>query len=89
MNKYQEALDRVRNSCDQRLVPNSLYILQEAIIKADKYNELMKPKKMESIEFDGLRTYGNCPNCGSFHIKDGSTHCCHCGQALDWEKEGK
>ena len=58
MNKYQEALDRVRNSCDQRLVPNSLYILQDAITKADKYDELMKPKKVIDIEYDN--DYAEC-----------------------------
>ena len=32
---------------------------------------------------------GNCPNCGKYLSYQGIKYCRDCGQAIDWESDGK
>jgi hypothetical protein len=60
MSKYQEALERVMHNCIQGLVPNSLFYLQEAITKAEKYDEMMKKfEKLIAYLDKQIETYDN------------------------------
>ena len=66
-------------------------VLQEAIAKANKYDELMTPKKPLDIRTEegcygpsSDTTFGHCPICGEY-LELGTKFCSSCGQALDWE----
>ena len=70
-----------------------LAILKKAIEKANQYDELMKPKKVLNITDQGYHgKYGFCGKCSTGIVQpllEHIHHCPLCGQALDWEKEGK
>ena len=90
MNKYQEALDRIKNKVaiiDGEKMKiglaycNTLPILQELVDKET-------PKKVKIKEFDNGEYGAYCPSCNSgmpFHWK--MKYCPSCGQKLDWSDE--
>lgn len=65
-------------------------IEQERYIKLNRLEQLMTPKKLETITrslFPGNEkfTITRCPNCKvQIYRPDLSKHCDNCGQALDW-----
>ena len=78
MNKYQEALDKLKNMGDKDLYNERhlewLNILQELVDK-----EI--PKKVEYYYCDD--GYGSCPKC-HWVLEHERSYCEVCGQALDW-----
>ena len=95
MNKYQEAKDYYFKVYDENelgmLARHYIDILQEAVDKANKYDEKEKPKKpiikRVKDEFNGeFYDYPFCPICDScvVHIH---SYCDKCGQRLDWSDE--
>ena len=74
--------------------------LQEAVTKAEKYDEMMKPKRVIGISSTSDGIVGNCPNkeCSKlvvhprghiYYALGVGKRCPNCGQALDWEDEKK
>lgn len=94
MNKYQEALNEVRNCADcLGCTCKHVDLLQELVDKAIPKKVVALPKK----------EYGythKCPNCEQLvgtivmsrnnefspYIEE-DDYCCSCGQALDWSEE--
>lgn len=48
--------------------------------------QIAKKVKSEKSTIDGFIDY-SCPICQGYLI-DKTSHCCYCGQALDWGKNG-
>lgn len=89
MNKYQEALDKIKIMGDKDLY-NERHLewcntLQELVDKET-------PKKLKSKTDKDGRLLLICPNCGDVYMKFWSDvetiscrkHCDECGQKLDW-----
>lgn len=90
---YEEALRVKDNPYRTTFEDNgATKVLQEAIEKAQKYDELMTPKKV-IVDDSEYEKYGEsdyiCPSCNTWLRPDIfiEKHCCHCGQALDWSDE--
>lgn len=106
MNRYQEALhflsidedcnDTECKKCSIKKICrkySAINILQEAVDKANKYEEKETPKKVvheymqhPTIDCDQLFDYYSCPNC-SINLDHKRSYCEDCGQALDWSDE--
>ena len=93
MNKYQEALNKIsevlqwqymgKRSGGKTLIQNSINTLQEAVDKANKYDD--KETTFVIVDQFGIVKCGNCKEPIT-HPKYGSAkYCLHCGQALDKE----
>lgn len=90
MNKYQEALERLRilerakNLRYQNQVAPQVDcdVLQELVDRATSKKPMPSKRKINYIP-----VY-KCPNCNDeFSGKGLSKHCYHCGQAFDWSEE--
>lgn len=90
---YEEAL-RVKDNPYRTTFEDigATKVLQEAIEKANKYDELMTPKEV-IVDDSEYEKYGEsdykCPSCNLWLRPDilMEKHCCCCGQALDWSDE--
>ena len=87
MNKYQEALDRIKNKTaiidGEKMTIGAAYcdtlsILQELVNK-----ETPMEVNMEDYHLEDEYQYPiySCPKCAK-HITDGDSYCRHCGQRL-------
>ena len=91
MNKYQEAL-RVKENPYRTTFEDigATKVLQEAIEKANKYDDLRTPKK-PIVEIDSYDDYDYsdsyerhyCPNCKN---EVDEAYCPACGQKIDWSE---
>lgn len=90
MNKYQEALNYINKSVctllalrdiqDDKVIHN-LHILQEAVDKANKYDDKETPKK----PIRHLNSFYRCGNCDElFQNHHYQNRCPECGQKLGW-----
>lgn len=93
MNKYYRVLERIKDTSKDLidLTDEAIKVLQEAIEKAQKYDELMTPKKVIVDDSEYVKYGGNdyqCPSCNSWLMPDVfmENHCFNCGQALDWSE---
>ena len=81
MNKYQEALNKIKNMGDKDLYNERHLewcdILQELVDKAT-------PKKIKL--FPNSFYIKICPNCGST-LETRRNYCDECGQKLDWGED--
>lgn len=82
MNKYQEALDKLKHMGDKDLY-NERHLewsktLQELVDKAT-------PKKINKYSYE--HNTGKCPNCNITVYSFMNVYCQICGQALDWSDE--
>lgn len=98
--KYQEALqnfiddridtiDRSESDYIPYTTTDDIDVLKEAIDKAQKYDELMTPKKVKVYPFVNTKgKYINESFCGScdYYIDriKYEKYCFNCGQALKW-----
>ena len=82
MNKYQEALDRIKNKTaiidGEKMTIGAAYcdtlsILQELVDKETP----VKPKFVNKLDW-------TCPRCDAYHTKFVQYYCEYCGQKLDW-----
>lgn len=85
MNKYQEALNKIKNMGDKDLY-NEFHLewvktLQELV---DKTNPV-KPLKKNIYMLNG-RKYERpyCPVCYNENIEEGDNYCSECGREIDW-----
>lgn len=87
MNKYQEALDRIKsqrvkvNSWEYRAFADKnsdLDTLQELVDKATP----KKPTNQYPIDL-GLGNYGDCRIC-NYGVNYQQNYCDNCGQKIDW-----
>lgn len=89
---YQEALDNLKIMGDKDLYNERhlewAKILQEAVDKANKYDEKETPKKVKIKNHGKLfHIYeSRCPNCNEKVIWE-DNRCLECGQKLDWSDE--
>lgn len=93
MNKYQKALDYINKSVCTLLALRSiqdiqgaknLHVLQEAVNKANKYDDKETPKKpLLTWEYAKPKTRCKC----SAGVEKYHSYCWNCGQALDWSDE--
>lgn len=101
MSKYQEALETFSNIQETygrykvfdkpiEQVQEDYKTLQEAIEKANKYDEIQTPKKVKGISWTHEGKIGNCPNCNELVWKnnvkkyDDKPNICACGQKIKW-----
>lgn len=108
MNRYQEALEKICNRvlCGGECLGDKpcslLEPIQEAIDKANKYDEKETPKKVkvfkENDKVVGKIESYRCPTCSYHELfikftdinmvgKYKSNYCEVCGQKLDWSDE--
>ena len=77
----QEAIEIITNAIQTENMTaeqaKALAIVQKATDK-----QIPKKVKSEESEIDGFIDY-ICPICDGYLI-DKTSHCCYCGQALDW-----
>jgi tRNA uridine 5-carbamoylmethylation protein Kti12 len=90
---YEEALRVKDNPYRTTFEDNgATKVLQEAIEKAQKYDELTTPKKV-IVDDSEYESYGRddyyCPSCNGWLWPEvvREKYCCCCGQALDWSDE--
>ena len=92
MNKYQEALEKIRllDCYDEEnfeIKFENIPIIQELVDRAT-------PKK-PIVDEEHIYDDGVCPNCHSSRIGNWEfngvfyKHCADCGQALDWTNESE
>ena len=93
MNKYQEALDGLKENIENitgiRIETDDEFYewistLQELV---DRAGTPKKPKNLENIygEDDTVYKRYDCPNCGKTQESDfHNEYCTYCGQMLDW-----
>lgn len=96
MNKYQEAYEIIfddlmpmpkLNERNRDWLFRNMDILQEAIDKANKYDDKETPKKVFFLNYGGYKI-GNwhCPVCDKI-VHRGEDYCINCGQKLVWSDE--
>ena len=84
MNKYQEALHKVKFIIDDEWgngvsdKNEDIQVLQELVDKETPY-------KVDKYQMTGFAAVENC-KCGK-RVNELQRYCMHCGQALDWRKE--
>ena len=95
MNKYQEALDEIKEEfgCDTAYYGLNIHfeLLQEAIDKANKYDEKETPKKVD-IKISKKPGWDprnfHCSNCSRKLKRDRSyQYCPRCGTKINWSDE--
>lgn len=95
MNKYKEALERIRNySSDETLIilKNEFDILEELVEKATpKSPNFNRGIEIQSWNGDCCsigytHDYWSCPNCNN-PVNEYQKGCSQCLQALDWSEE--
>lgn len=93
MEEYQKALNRAYEIiCDldfssQLECAKQFKIIQEAVDKANKYDEKEKPKKpIRFIDKFYVGPY-KCPVCKTIPHTYTQKYCDECGQRLDWSDE--
>ena len=94
MNKYQKALNELKNS-DFRLLafrnvseeeqPTIFDLFHSEIFALQELIDKKTPMKPTKIKGEIIKYY-KCPNCGSM-IRCYDNHCSECGQKLDWSNE--
>ena len=92
MNKYQEALENIKQYIIETCYDDEIYETSISDLYPSEFSILQKlvdkatPKKTikEPIIRDGYRQYKNyCPICKQELLILGN-YCLHCGQAVDW-----
>ena len=100
MNKYQEARNHLIKVIsiagtfisDTLTTEKAIGVIQEAIYKAEKYDEMTKPKFVKCKGWKGVRnTRCYCPTCGKpvvmligFSNKTPQTTCPNCSQRMKY-----
>lgn len=87
MNKYQEALEKIRllDCYDEEnfeIKFENIPILQELVDRAIP----KKPISVRTNNFGMGETIGNCHNCNRL-VSQFEKYCADCGQAQDWSKD--
>lgn len=93
MNKYQEALERVKIDFNDRVENDEVLLVGQ--IDIDNLQEIVDketPKKVKVIDEPDLHYIYYCPSCGATLMVDRKKHpkhlfnyCGKCGQKLDWD----
>ncbi|WP_159641720.1 hypothetical protein [Erysipelothrix anatis] len=89
MNKYQEALNRLKFQ-ENWQEGNELQILQELVDKETPMNPVFLPYRYELGENENFYGCRNCEEiiCGEMHNDHlRFKHCYHCGQRIDWTND--
>lgn len=93
MSKYQEAKNYyfkiyIENHLGM-LARHYIDILQEAVEKAEKYDEKETPKKIIIKKYYGFNVGDYyCPHCNcKINEEFEPKYCSECGQTLDWRNE--
>lgn len=91
MERYQEALNKAYeiisdlDFSSQLKCAEQFKILQEAVDKANKYDEKETPKKPDTYKrHKKLPINYFCPNCQK-NLYSGQKHCDECGTQIDWK----
>ena len=94
MNKYQEALNRMKGKQQYDWYGNCVGYIDNTRGFEEEFKTLQElvdkenPKKVKIKEFDNGEYGAYCPSCNSglpFHWK--MKYCPSCGQKLDWSEE--
>lgn len=87
MNKYQEALAEIEETC---LCIDSVSDVDVYLNPIRELVEKTTPKKAIKADEQNIRfvTTYICPNCNKEFTGKISNYCYHCGQKIDWSDDG-